>query len=127
VLLCQVRFRGRKPAADSPRLSTIRGTISTKVKLRDLMNLSGQWVDRAHRHRELTQLILDMDSSVSETYGHYTRRAAPTTATSAVPGTTPSSCSTSSVSRARVAAAGQLGQRQVLTARAAVGDRTLPR
>jgi hypothetical protein len=34
------------------------------------MALSGQWVDLAHRHRKLTKLILDVDSSVSETYGH---------------------------------------------------------
>jgi hypothetical protein len=34
------------------------------------MDLSGQWIDQAHQHRQLTKLILDMDSSVSETYGH---------------------------------------------------------
>ena len=28
------------------------------------------WIDQAHRHRKHTNLILDMDSSVSETYGH---------------------------------------------------------
>ena len=33
------------------------------------MDLSGQWIDHAHRHRKLTRLVLDMDSSVSETYG----------------------------------------------------------
>jgi hypothetical protein len=38
--------------------------------LKHLMDLSGQWIDQAHRHRKLTKLILDMDSSVSETYGH---------------------------------------------------------
>jgi hypothetical protein len=45
-------------------------TLSTKENLQHLMVLSGQWVDQAHRHRKLTKLILDMDSSVSETYGH---------------------------------------------------------
>jgi hypothetical protein len=34
------------------------------------MDLSGRWIDRAHQHRKLTRLVLDMDSSVSETYGH---------------------------------------------------------
>ena len=34
------------------------------------MDLSGRWIDQAHQHRQLTKLILDMDSSVSETYGH---------------------------------------------------------
>jgi hypothetical protein len=45
-------------------------TLSSKENLQHLMALSGQWVDLAHRHRKLTKLILDMDSSVSETYGH---------------------------------------------------------
>jgi len=34
------------------------------------MNLSGQWIDQAHQHRKLKKLILDMDGSASETYGH---------------------------------------------------------
>jgi hypothetical protein len=33
------------------------------------MNLSSQWIDQAHQHRKLKKLILDMDGSVSETYG----------------------------------------------------------
>jgi len=33
------------------------------------MNLSGEWIDKAHQRRPLKQLILDLDSSVSETYG----------------------------------------------------------
>jgi hypothetical protein len=33
------------------------------------MNLSGQWIDKVHRRQPLGQLILDLDSSVSETYG----------------------------------------------------------
>jgi Transposase DDE domain group 1 len=45
-------------------------TLSTKENLKHLMDLSGQWIDQAHQHRKLTKLILDMDSSVSETYGH---------------------------------------------------------
>src|SRR6516225_6710158 len=45
-------------------------TLSTKENLKYLMNLSGAWIDQAHRHRKLPKLILDMDSSVSETYGH---------------------------------------------------------
>src|SRR5262249_19598712 len=39
-------------------------TLSTKENLQHLMALSGQGVDLAHRHRKLTKLILDMDSSV---------------------------------------------------------------
>ncbi len=45
-------------------------TLSTRENLKHLMDLSGQWIDQAHQHRQLTKLILDMDSSVSETYGH---------------------------------------------------------
>ena len=45
-------------------------TLSTKENLKHLMDLSGQWIDQAHQHRKLTKLILDMDSSVSETFGH---------------------------------------------------------
>ena len=45
-------------------------TLSTKDNLKYLMDCSGQWIDQAHQHRKLTKLILDMDSSVSETYGH---------------------------------------------------------
>jgi hypothetical protein len=45
-------------------------TLSTTENLNHLMDLSGQWIDQAHRRRKLTKLILDTDSSVSETYGH---------------------------------------------------------
>src|SRR5262249_15424982 len=45
-------------------------TLSTQENLKHLMDLAGKWIDQAHRHRKLTKLILDMDSSVSETYGH---------------------------------------------------------
>jgi Transposase DDE domain group 1 len=43
--------------------------LSTKENLTALMNLSGQWIDKVHRRKPLKQLILDLDSSVSETYG----------------------------------------------------------
>jgi Transposase DDE domain group 1 len=45
-------------------------TLSTRENLKHLIDLSGKWIDQAHRQRKLTKLILDMDSSVSETYGH---------------------------------------------------------
>src|SRR5450432_4080642 len=44
-------------------------TLSTKENLKHLIDLPGGWIDRAHRHRKLTKLILDLDSSVSPTYG----------------------------------------------------------
>ena len=44
-------------------------TLSTKRNLTALMKLSGQWIDQVQRRQPLKQLILDLDSSVSETYG----------------------------------------------------------
>src|SRR5450755_2963415 len=44
-------------------------TLSTKSNLTALMDLSGHWIDQVHQRQPLKQLILDMDSSVSETYG----------------------------------------------------------
>ena len=44
-------------------------TLTTRENLNRLMDLSGQWIDRAHQNRKLTRIVLDMDSSVSETYG----------------------------------------------------------
>jgi hypothetical protein len=46
------------------------GTLTTRENLNRLMDFTGEWIDRAHRHRKLTRIVLDMDSSVSETYGH---------------------------------------------------------
>jgi hypothetical protein len=45
-------------------------TLSTDENLRALMDLSCEWIERAHQHRKLDRIILDMDSSVSETYGN---------------------------------------------------------
>jgi Transposase DDE domain group 1 len=44
-------------------------TLSSQTNLERLTDLSGQGIDRAHRHRKPTRLVLDMDSSVSEAYG----------------------------------------------------------
>jgi len=37
--------------------------------LDQLIDLSGQWIDRVHRRKPISKIILDMDSSVSETHG----------------------------------------------------------
>jgi hypothetical protein len=59
------------PAASTSEMARFETeTLSTQENLKQLMDLSGQWIDQAHQHRKLTKLILDMDSSVSETYGH---------------------------------------------------------
>src|SRR4051812_48473354 len=44
-------------------------TLSPQANLRRLMDLSGRWIERANRQRKPSRLVLDMDSSVSETYG----------------------------------------------------------
>src|SRR3954451_18666172 len=44
-------------------------TLTTRENLNRLMNLSGQWIARAHRQRKLTKILLDTDSSGSEPYG----------------------------------------------------------
>ena len=42
--------------------------LSTSGNLKKLMDLSGEWIDKVHRRKPPKQLILDLDSSVSETY-----------------------------------------------------------
>ena len=43
--------------------------LSTQNNLKKLMDLSGKWIDMVHQRQPLKELILDLDSSVSETYG----------------------------------------------------------
>ncbi len=59
-----------KHAASSSEVGRFEtATLSTKCNLTALMQLSGRWIDTVHQRQLLKQLILDMDSSVSETYG----------------------------------------------------------
>ncbi len=66
---------GRAALADKRAASTSEvgrfetETLSTKSNLTALMNLSGEWIDKVHQRKPPKQLILDLDSSVSETYG----------------------------------------------------------
>jgi hypothetical protein len=66
---------GRAAEADNEAASmSVVGRFETEIlsqrhNLTALMNLSGQWIDKAHQHQPLRELILDLDSSVSETYG----------------------------------------------------------
>jgi len=43
--------------------------LAHRDNLGALMNMPGRWVDRIRQRRPIRKLILDMDSSVSETYG----------------------------------------------------------
>jgi hypothetical protein len=55
------------PSSEVGRFET--ETLSSRRNLTVLINLSGRWIDNVHRRRPLKELILDLDSSVSETYG----------------------------------------------------------
>jgi hypothetical protein len=60
----------KKQAASTSEVGRFEtGMLSTKHNLTALMNLSGRWIDSVHERKPLKQLILDLDSSVSETYG----------------------------------------------------------
>jgi hypothetical protein len=45
-------------------------TLSTAENVKLLIDLPGRWIDQAHPQRMHTKLILDRDSSLSQTYGH---------------------------------------------------------
>ncbi len=55
-----------RSAASTSVMSRFETEILTQPKnLERLMNLVGEWIDRVHRRKSLTHIILDMDSSVS--------------------------------------------------------------
>lgn len=57
-------------AASTSQMGRFETEILTAGRNRKaLMNLSGMWIDRVRHRRALDKLILDLDSSVSETYG----------------------------------------------------------
>ena len=45
------------------------GWLTSEANLAALADLSGAWIDRVHARRPPTTIVLDMDSSVSETHG----------------------------------------------------------
>ena len=66
---------GRAAMADKRAASTSEvgrfetEIINTSSNLKKLMDLSGEWIDKVHQRKPPKELILDLDSSVSETYG----------------------------------------------------------
>jgi len=66
---------GRAALADKHAASTSEvgrfetEIINTSSNLKKLMDLSGEWIDQVHQRKPPKRLILDLDSSVSETYG----------------------------------------------------------
>jgi DDE family transposase len=63
------RAKDNQAAAASEMARFETETLSTTENLKHLMDVSGQCIDQAHPHRKLAKLVLDMDSSVSETFG----------------------------------------------------------
>ena len=60
-----------RSAASTSVMSRFETEMLTQPEnLESLMNLPGEWVDRVHQRQSLKQIILDMDSSVSPTYGN---------------------------------------------------------
>jgi len=61
----------KRSAASTSVMSRFETEILTQPKnLELLMNLVGEWVNRVHQLKSLKHIILDMDSSVSPTYGN---------------------------------------------------------
>jgi hypothetical protein len=57
-------------AASTSQMGRFETEVLTQPRNLDiLMDLSGRWVDMAHQRKGTREVILDMDSSVSETYG----------------------------------------------------------
>ena len=100
--------------------------LATEANLAALTDLSGAWIDRVHARKPPDGIILDMDSSVSETYGQQEG--------SACNGHFGCTCyhplfvfnQFGDLERLH-APAGQRPQRRVLAAGAGAGDRPLPR
>ena len=59
-----------KQAASTSQMGRFETEVLTQSKNQTgLIDLSGQWIDGVHEKKPIQQIILDMDSSVSETYG----------------------------------------------------------
>ena len=57
-------------AASTSQMGRFETEVLTQPKnLNALTKFSGNWIDRLREHRAMRELTLDMDSSVSETYG----------------------------------------------------------
>ena len=60
----------RKQAASTSQMGRFETEVLTQPKnLSALMDLSGTWIDTVRQRKPVHEIILDMDSSVSETYG----------------------------------------------------------
>ena len=65
---------GGKAKERTAASTSLMGRFETEIltqpdNLKALINLSGEWADRVHQRKPPKRIILDMDSSVSPTYG----------------------------------------------------------
>jgi len=66
----QRRRAKNKHAASTSQMSRFETDVLTQpTHLVALLDLSGRWIDAVHHRKPIRQIILDLDSSVSETYG----------------------------------------------------------
>jgi hypothetical protein len=63
------RARDRQAASTSQMGRFETEVLTNRKNLKALMNLPGMWIDRVQEQQPSAQIILDLDSSVSETYG----------------------------------------------------------
>jgi len=63
------RAKDRQAASTSQMGRFETEILTAQRNLKALMDLPGTWIDRVRQRRVLDKLILDVDSSVSETYG----------------------------------------------------------
>ena len=61
--------------------------LTTRKNLKSLMDVPGKWINRVRQHRDFDKLILDLNSSVSQTYGRRERLSSPAWRYSAVTAT----------------------------------------
>ena len=58
-----------KQAASTSQMGLFETEVLTQPKNPSaLMDLSGRWIDTVHRRKPIREIILDLDSSVSENY-----------------------------------------------------------
>jgi len=71
---CAELWAKEREAASTSEVNRFETEIlTTRKNLKSLMDVPGKWIDRVRQHRALDKLILDLDSSVSKTYGRRER------------------------------------------------------
>jgi hypothetical protein len=63
------RARGKTAASTSEVARFETDILSQPSNLESLQKMAGLWINRVHQAKSIDKIVLDMDSSVSETYG----------------------------------------------------------